>query len=330
MTTLHEPASRRVAVSDSGWGQVVRAIHGAVGPAPVILAGSRATGSWDAASDYDLVVVLPLTRIPRAMGRLPGAREQLEKILGAPVSLNPLPSRHASRCGSNLFVWKLYREGTLLTSPGTFSFDCPGRFVVTPTSAYSYLMTAVFWLLDASGSPEPIGSWPQDMVGRGVKKALLHVAQLRLLRLGRYETTLERALEALQDEEIARLASESQDPRSWYATRTLLLGELRGVRPSGGVGRALVRNAQYAVLSRLRGRGRWRALARLHPVERDLGRAAIGLLCAVDDGGEVRPGGLIGAVTHLPSWIGVPCGDWRRLREALHAEWASAHPLMGL
>jgi hypothetical protein len=251
-------------------------------------------------------------------------------MLGAPVSLNPLPRHQARRSASNLFVWKLHREGTLLTAPRGFWLDCPAQFRVTPTSAYSYLMTAVFVLLDASGAPAPIASWPPDVVSRGVRKALLHVVQLRLLRDGHYESTMDKALAALNDQELAHLASNSQEPRSWFTARTLLLGDLRGLRPSPGVGRALVRNAQYAALSRVRGHARWPAIARLGPFERDLGRAAQLLLRAVDADGGVRPEALADASDHLPSWVRLPRGDWRRLREALRQEWASAHPLMGL
>ena len=79
------------ATVEPDWDGIVETIHNAVGSAPVFLAGSRATGAWDIESDYDIVVVLPLTRIPRAIGRLATVRTALEHQLGAPVSLNPLP-----------------------------------------------------------------------------------------------------------------------------------------------------------------------------------------------------------------------------------------------
>jgi hypothetical protein len=309
---------------------VVETIHRAVGSVPVLLAGSRSTGSWHESSDYDLVVVLPLARIPRALRPLARARRQLEEMLNAPVSVNPLPIHQARRGASNLFVWKLHQEGTVLAAPGGFWIDCPAHFRVTLASAHSYLMSAVFFLLTASGAPDPVGSWPQDVLSRGVNKALLHIAQLHLLRDDHYEATLEKALEVLHDEELANLASTSTDPRSWFAVRALLLGELEGLRPSTGVWPSLVRNAQYAALSRLRGRPRWPALVRLHPVDRELCEAAILLIGAVDDDGRVRPGALANVVARVPSWVSPPRGDWRRLREGLRQERASAHPLMGL
>lgn len=156
VAVFDEPATEGVSGAARGWEDVVQTIHRAVGPAPVLLAGSRATGAATPGSDYDLVVVLPLRRIPRALGRLANARAELERMLGAPVSLNPLPRYQAQRGATNLFVWKLHYEGVALSTPDDFSFDCPAHFRVTPTSAYSYLMTAVFLLLDACGAPAPV------------------------------------------------------------------------------------------------------------------------------------------------------------------------------
>ena len=122
---------------------------------PIFLAGSRATGAWDSSSDYDIVVVLPLTRIPRAVGRLAPVRIALEHTLAAPVSLNPLPAFQLWRSATNLYVWKLHTEGTVLFAPEEFPVERPAPFQLTATSAYSYLMTAAFVLLDAAGAPEP-------------------------------------------------------------------------------------------------------------------------------------------------------------------------------
>jgi len=225
-----------------GWEDVVQTIHRAVGPAPVLLAGSRATGASTSDSDYDLVVVLPLRRIPRALGRLASARAELERLLGAPVSLNPLPRYQAQRGATNLFVWKLHYEGIALSMPDDFSFDCPAQFRATPTSAYSYLMTAVFLLLDACGAPASVETWDGARLSRGVRKALLHVLQLRLLRAERYAATLDEALEIANDEEIARLAATSHRPSSWFATSALLLSELTGLRLPAGVVRTMARS----------------------------------------------------------------------------------------
>jgi hypothetical protein len=318
------------ATVEPDWDGIVEAIHAAVGRAPVFLAGSRATGSWDSASDYDLVVVLPLARIPRALGRLAGVRRQLEHTLGAPVSLNPLPAFQLRRGATNLYVWKLHKEGTVLFAPDGFPAERPAPFQLTASSAYSYLMTAAFVLLDSAGAPAPANAWPGDVVTHGVRKALLHIVQLRLLRRGDYATTLEQALERSHDPGVAGLLSESTNPRSWFTIRGLLLSELAAVRPAARVSRAVVRNAQYASLARLRGNNRVAAVVRTTPFEYELGDAAVRLLQAIGDDGTVSAAALEDVSRQLPGWLHAPRDDWRALRHALHEEWASAHALAGL
>jgi len=271
------------------------------------------------------VVVLPLARIPRAVGRLAGARTELERTLCAPVSLNPLPAFQLRRSATNLFVWKLHTEGTILFAPDDFPIERPAPFQLTATSTYSYLMTAAFVLLDAAGASEPA-----DVVTRGVRKALLHIVQLRLLRQGEYATTLAQAMERSQDPGIAALLSESTDPRAWFSIRSLLLSEISAVHPDPGFLRAIVRNTQYASLSRLRGENRVAAVARTSSFEYELGDAAVRLLQLVDDDGTVNAAALDNATGQLPAWLHAPHRDWRALRDALRREWASAHALAGL
>jgi hypothetical protein len=318
------------ATIEPDWDGIIETIHAAVGRAPVYLAGSRATGAWDSASDYDLVVVLPLGRIPRAVGRLAGARHQLEHTLGAPVSLNPLPAFQLRRGATNLYVWKLHKEGIVLYAPDGFPVERPAPFQLTATSAYSYLMTAVFVLLDAAGTPELAESWSPDVTTRGIRKALLNIVQLRLLRAGDYATTLEQALERSNDPGIAGLLSESKNPRSWFTIRGLLLSEIAAVHPVAGVSRTIVRNAHYASLSRLRGHNRVAAVVRTRPFEYDLGDAAVRLLQAVGDDGTVSDASLQDVAGQLPRWLHAPPDDWRGLRDTLRGEWASAHALAGL
>jgi hypothetical protein len=312
------------------WDGIVEVIHRAVGPAPVFLTGSRATGAWDSASDYDIVVVLPLTRIPRAIGRLAPVRTELERTLGAPVSLNPLPAFQLWRSATNLYVWKLHTEGTVLFAPEDFPVERPAPFQLTATSAYSYLMTAAFVLLDAAGAPEPADAWSADVVTRGVRKALLHIVQLRLLKHGDYATTLAGAMERSHDPGIAALLSESTNPRAWFSIRNLLLSEIAVVRREAGVLHAIMRNAQYASLSRMRGQNRVAAVARTNSFEYELGDAAVRLLQIVNDDGTVAESELEEAAQQLPAWLHAPHRDWRGLRTMLHREWASAHALAGL
>ena len=306
----------------------------------------RSTPRWDARRYFLQGAELPGHRTARAtttswsscrlpgshalVGRLAVARDTLEKSLGAPVSLNPLPAFQLRRGATNLYVWKLHKEGTVLFAPDGFPVERPAPFQLTAISAYSYLMTAAFVLLDAAGAPDPTAAWPDDIVTRGVRKALLNIVQLRLLRQGDYATTLEHALERSQDPGVAALLSESAHPHSWFTIRGLLLSELAAVRPVARVSRAIIRNTQYASLSRLRGQNRVAAVVRTTPFEYELGDAALRLLRAVGDDGTVGADVLDDVARHLPAWLHAPRDDWRALRGALHREWASAHALAGL
>jgi O-antigen/teichoic acid export membrane protein len=105
-----------------GWReQIVTEVAGAVGPAPVLLAGSRALGTAGAGSDYDVSVVLPLLRIPWAAPRLDRAASRLSAALGAPVSVNAVPRFRLRRPGGSLFVAKLRAEGVVLAAPPGWS-----------------------------------------------------------------------------------------------------------------------------------------------------------------------------------------------------------------
>jgi predicted nucleotidyltransferase len=333
MTTVHtvsQRVSNATATAEPDWDAIVATIHRAVGPVPVMLAGSRAIGTADSTSDYDLVAVMPLARIPRALGRLREARSELEHVLDAPVSLNPLPTFQVHRSATNLFVWKLWTEGRLLSVPDGFAVERPPMFRITAGSAYSYLMTAVFLLLEGSDSPNPIESWDHPSVARSVDKALLHLVQLRLLRRGRYAATLDQAIDISHDPAIAGLVSEAKDPRSWFTIRSLLLSELTSLRPERTLASTILRNVQYASLSQMRGNRRWPAVIRGRSSEHELGEAAIALLQAVESGGGIDVTALAQAADSLPGWLHAPREDWRGLRALLRAEWASAHALAGL
>jgi len=201
---------------------------------------------------------------------------------------------------------------------------------VVPATTYSYLMTAVFLLLDVCGAPAPPDSWLGAGFIRGTRKVLLHVLQLRLLEEGRYAATLDEALPMVDGDERTRVAAATDRSESWFALRDLVLHELTGLRLPSGIMRAIARNAQYASLSRLRGQRRGGAMARLHPFEYELGDAAIGLLRCVDEDGSFRADALDRVAPSLPVWLHAPAGDWRGLRDVLRREWASAHALMGL
>jgi predicted nucleotidyltransferase len=268
---------------------IVRAVERAVGPAPVLLLGSRALGTATATSDWDVLVVLPLRRVPRALRALASASRALEAELGAPVSVNAMPAfRTQSR--DNLFVWKLRRESRALAGEPLAPDDRP--FALTDRAAFSYLMSALVYLLESDDE-------------RAVRKARAHVEQLRALRAGSYAAVVDAG------------------PGDWNAARDSVLAELARV-PAAARG-SLRRNAQYAALSALRGRERVRAAAGA-PVERRLAEAAVHLARARD--GDERE--LAAALAALPAPLRPRERSWQRVRDVVVSEWASAHPLLGL
>jgi Nucleotidyltransferase domain len=304
---------------------VAEEIRRAVGPAPVILCGSRATGTAHAASDYDVVVVVPAHRIPRALGPLRQACTRLERRLGVDAAVNPLPPFRLRRPGPNLLVWKLRSEGRVLSAPAGFELAPAPPPPLSRPAASSYSLSGLRFLtsvLEGSAAERQ----------RGVRKALLHAAQLRLLEDGRYAATFEQALPMLPAHQRAQLAALAADPgslESWVAARDLLLASAHEPR----VGRIATRvaNAQYCALSALRGRGaRLQALARGEPVGATLGRAATLLARAVRRDGSLDRRLVEAANDALPPFLRPAPLSWRALRDAVEAEWPQANPLLGL
>jgi hypothetical protein len=303
----------------------------AVGRATILLAGSRATGEATDDSDYDVVVVLPALRIPLAMPRLRRAQIALEQRLRADVCLNPMPAVVLSHPGRNLFVWKMLCEPRIIAARNGFSVAQPGRVPVTAEVSFSYLLSAVLYLIDPLDPTMLAGQRLPRAVGAGVRKALLHVAQLRVFRSGRSTWRLEEAIDLLEDATLARIAREPTRTSAWLACRSAILVELGPRPPRLAMLHAVARNAQYAVLASMRGTRRWRAAVGLRAVDRRLSVVAVRLLCAVEPNGDVDPSGIAAARRALPAGLrgGAPT-TWRGLRDLVSREWINAHPVMGL
>ena len=307
---------------------IVAAVREAIGDAPVILAGSRATGDASSDSDYDVVVVVGALRIPVLLRRLTRVGRSLGGRLGADVSVNPVPPLRLRHPGRNLFLWKLRRDGRVLTSPREVPGAAPAP-KVTPFFAFSYLLSGVLYLI-ADLDPHELGTGPlRPELRRGVRKALLHLVQLRLLRERRYAAQLEEALDALGDRRLDALAA-LDSAASWFAVRERLLADLARVRRPDGIADAAVANVRYAVLSALRGRPRWRAAATRRPVDERLAAAAVHLAAAVRDDGSVGEDALRRAAAALPGPLAPGDVRWSSLRDVVVAEWRNAHPLLAL
>ena len=347
----HQQPARSVPRPRAGWReQIVTEVAGAVGPAPVLLAGSRALGTAGAGSDYDVSVVLPLLRIPRAAPRLNRAAGRLSAALGVPVSVNAVPTFRLRRPGGSLFVARLRAEGVVLAAPPGWSLRRQPLAGVTTFAAGSALLSAARSLLATFDTSVMAGMTVPGQAGRALRKAALHVAQVRLLRSGQYASDLDGALARLRAlpaagsgevpatelaDELAAGLSAVSTVDGFVRIRGCVLDQLADL---GGppcrltVARSLVRNAQYAALARLRGRSRWRVALSWRSVETALAETQLELLRALDPGsaGGLDPAHLRLACAALPARLG-PAGwrTWEGLRDLVLAEWLDAHPLAG-
>jgi len=298
-----------------------------LGRTPVLLCGSRALGIQHQDSDFDVVVVLPALRIPLALRRLRVLAQSLTAELGVPVTINPLP-RRALRRPQSLFAWKLRREARVISAPGQFELDAPGDVRLTPLSTYSYLLTAAFHLLEAAEPASTEGRLDPDARHR-VVKALLHVAQIRLLRQGRYEPRLEDALRELAAEDLTAAAGGVGRDDGWVRTRDLVLDEVASL--STKLNGVAVANLRYVVLAALRGRLRVDALFSTQRIDERLGRAALELLRSVHPSGRIDLGGVARARALLPGSVARRTeATSSSLRQTLLREWPDAHPLSAL
>ena len=331
--------------------RIVSEVTRRVGSVPVLLAGSRAIGTAHADSDYDVVVVLPLRRVPRAAPRLTEAAKVLSASLAVPVSVNPIPAFRLRRPGGNLFAGKLLAEAVVLAAPPGWSLGRQPLTGVTTFAACSALLSAVRGLLEVFDTSVMTGG-PAPAQARGaLRKAALHIAQVRLLRSGLYASNLDEALTRLRcappgrgsdapgSELTVALISglmAASAVEGFVRMRQCLLGQLAEIDAVPfrlSAVKALVRNAQYAALASLRGRNRWRVALRRAPVEGTLAATQVALLRALDPGAAdgLNAGQFRLALRTLP----VPAGEaelrsWEGVRDWALAEWCDAHPLVGL
>jgi O-antigen/teichoic acid export membrane protein len=332
--------------------QIVAEVTRHVGRVPVLLAGSRALGTAHAASDYDVSVVLPLLRIPRAAPRLARASGNLSTQLGVPVTVNAVPEFRMRRPGGSLFVGKLRAEGVVLAAPRGWSLSRQPLTGVTAFAACSMLLSAVRSLLEAFDPGTMTGPQRRSggRSGGALRKAALLVAQVRLLRSGCYASDLAGALALLRGlpptddgipgPELATALTASltapTEVEGFMCLRRCILQQLApvGDRPFHvPAAKSLVRNAQYAALARLRGRKRWRVALRRELVESALARTQLALLCALDPGAaggvDVYQLGQAERACPLPPRP-AERRSWEDLRALVLAEWLDAHPLVGL
>lgn len=322
-----------------------------VGSVPVILAGSRAIGTANAHSDYDIAVVLPLTRIPRAVPQLAAAAKYLGSELGVNVSVNPVPSFRMRWPAGSLFVRKLRAEGVVLAAPPGWSLRREPLNSVTDFAACSVLLSAVGNLLEGFDTLSMRGERAPMLARNALRKAALHVAQVGLLRSGHYASDLESALarlgglpsnasEGISGAPLSRalLAGLAEDDlrEGFLRMRQCVVRQLADLSNTPftlTMTKSLIRNLQYAVIASLRGRNRWRMAFRRTPVEAILAATQLELLRALDPfaAGGYNAACLNRAVKKLQILSGASLMiSWEVARDIALTEWSDAHPLVGL
>jgi predicted nucleotidyltransferase len=309
------------------WCELVTAsVAAAVGDVPILLLGSRAVGSASPLSDCDLAVVGPLWRVGALARRLPAVARDLERRLGVPVSLNPIPTIRLRRSRHSLYVWKVRSEAVVLAAPRGFSLDRRGSPTVSAFAAASYVFCAVLGVLEAFQPSDRRRGSSTPELGHAIRRAVLHLAQLRLLDLGGYASTLDAALRDAGDDLLAALARDSERTEALGRLCVLLKDEARRRPLVVPRWKVPARNAQYVVVAALHGRSRWRAALTLQPVEGVLASSMVQLLDALDD-----PGAPDAAAVTLPRGIAATApATWRDARDLIATEWRDAHPLAGL
>jgi predicted nucleotidyltransferase len=311
---------------------IVERLRSVTGSAPVILAGSRATGAAAPDSDYDLFVVVASRRLPRVIPALRVAAADLQGHLGVVVSVNPLPALRLRRPGRSLLVWKLRREGRVLTAPPGFTLGPAPPPRPTPAAAASYALSGLRFLT-APLDPRCLrnGGLP-PRAERAVHKALLHAIQLRLLEGGRYAPTLAEALAVLPDaqragwEEAVRCAPHGT---GWARARDALVPYVK--ESPRGRAATLAANAQYVALRGLRGNFPPPvAIATRRSTGEGIARAAVLLARAVGPDGSIEESLVADARLALPPFLAPRDASWADIRDVVEAEWPHANPLVGL
>ncbi len=304
----------------AGWRSlVVEEVVRALGEVTVLLLGSRALGTAEPSSDVDVAVVDTLGRCASYVGRLPALQSRLTRRLGVVVSVNPIPASRLTGATNSLYRYKVRREAIVLHAANGFELEAPGSVGVSRFSSASYVLSAILAVLEAVPSDAGASDPTAAPLTHAIRKAVLHVAQLRLLDRRRYASTLDRALVDLGDDGLTSLAGSSDAPDALGRVRALLLAEAAARPLEMPRWKAPIRNAQFALIAKRRGRPSWRRAVSLRSAECTIAQHLVGLLEALPSGPVLPPGGCVSM-----------SASWCARRDAVAVAWHDAHPLAGL
>jgi hypothetical protein len=320
---------RSAGIGDDVSAAILDAIAGRTRTSAVIVCGSRATGHARADSDYDVLAVMPLLAIPFRLGRLAAAAADLEPVLGAPVSVNPMPRFRLRRPGRSLLVWKACMEGSVLS--GDLSGARPEVLPLTTQAARSYALSGLRYLVSHVDPDADRRAWRSAQTTADVRKALLHVAQLSLLARGRYASSLADAVAQLDADlarEVEQLTSGADTLSAWHRTAELLrvwVGRAEE-QPRSRLG-----DLQYLALSALsRRRLPLGVLVARRSVRARLATALELLVRSVRADGTVAHADVAAAEAVLPRHLRTGDPSFATVRDAVEREWPLADPLVGL
>ena len=140
------------------------------------------------------------------------------------------------------------------------------------------MLSAILAVLEAVPSDPAASAASGPALTHAVRKAVLHVAQLRLLDRRRYASTLDRALTDLGDGALTSLADAADAPDALGRVRALLLHEAAARPLEMPRWKAPLRNAQFALIAQRRGRPSWRRAMSLRSVECSVATQLVALL----------------------------------------------------
>ncbi len=292
----------------------------------MLVLGSRALGTATPESDLDAYVVVPGWRVPLDTRRLRISGQALERELGIPVSLNPLPAARLRRERGAMLPFKLRREAIVAWGPRGWALGSAAGPPIDTAARRSYAMSGVLFLLKAGKGIVEGADRLEPEATRLTEKALLHSVQLVLAVRGTWCSTLPEAAASAGGDWPA-LAAAVRRPATWIVLRDRLVAVASQHRE--GRAEALARSLQWSALRTLRGRPSPPPLLGPSPTAA-LARAACELSQAVASG-RIDRGRVSRAREALPGALRreAPC-DWSDLCNVIEDEWPNASPLGGL